>query len=114
MVGASGAIAGVLGAYLVVYPWANVHCFVWIVIFFWILAVPAWILLGLWFAMQLLSGLAPGPAEPGVAFWAHVGGFATGIILFLLLKPRRVLLLQTQKTPIWATAPPSELARTQT
>src|SRR5205807_6817429 len=87
MIGASGAVAGVLGAYLITYPRANVHCFVWIVIFFWILAVPAWILLGLWFAMQLLSGLAAGPAEPGVAFWAHVGGFATGIILFLLLKP---------------------------
>src|SRR4029077_3262341 len=46
MVGASGAIAGVLGAYLLVYPWANVHCFVWIVIFFWIVTVPAWVLLG--------------------------------------------------------------------
>jgi membrane associated rhomboid family serine protease len=67
MIGASGAIAGVLGAYLVTYPRANVHCFVWIVIFFWILAVPAWILLGLWFGMQLLSGLAAGPAAPGVA-----------------------------------------------
>lgn len=114
MIGASGAVAGVLGAYLVTYPRANVHCFIWIVIFFRILAVPAWILLGLWFAMQLLGGLAAGPAEPGVAFWAHVGGFATGIILFLMLKPRRVMLLQTQKTPIWATTPPSALAGRET
>src|SRR5205823_14255356 len=60
MVGASGAIAGVLGAYLLVYPRANVHCFVWIVIFFWIVTVPAWVLLGIWFAMQLLSGFASG------------------------------------------------------
>jgi membrane associated rhomboid family serine protease len=113
MIGASGAIAGVLGAYLMTYPRANVHCFVWIVIFFRIVAVPAWILLGLWFAMQLLSGLAADPAAPGVAFWAHVGGFATGIILFLLLRPRGVGLLQPQRTPVWATAPPSALAARQ-
>src|SRR5258708_25946635 len=114
MVGASGAIAGVLGAYLVVYPWANVHCFVWIVIFFWIVTVPAWILLGLWFAMQLLSGLASGPAAPGVAFWAHVGGFVSGIVLFLSLRPRRIGLLQAQRTPGWATVPPRALPRRPT
>src|SRR5258708_17634017 len=114
MVGASGAIAGVLGAYLVVYPWANVHCFVWIVIFFWVVTVPAWILLGLWFAMQLVSGLAVGADSPGVAFWAHVGGFATRIVLFLLLPPRRIRLLQPPKTPIWATVPPAALARRPT
>ncbi len=110
MIGASGAIAGVLGAYLVIYPRANVHCFVWIVIFFWIVTVPAWILLGLWFAMQLLSGLAASPAAPGVAFWAHVGGFGGGIILFLLLRPGQVRLLQPQRTPIWARVPPGALA----
>ena len=109
MIGASGAIAGVLGAYLVTYPRANVHCFVWIVIFFWIVTVPAWILLGLWFAMQLISGLEASPAAPGVAFWAHVGGFGTGIILFLLLRPRGVELLQPQRSPVWATAPPGAL-----
>jgi membrane associated rhomboid family serine protease len=114
MLGASGAIAGVLGAYLMTYPRANVHCLVWVVIFFWIVTVPAWILLGLWFAMQLVSGLAAGPAAPGVALWAHVGGFAAGIILFLLLRPRRVLLLQAQKTPIWATAAPGALVGRQT
>ena len=110
MVGASGAVAGVLGAYLVTYPRANVHCFVWIVIFFWIVAVPAWILLGFWFGMQLFSGLASSPSSPGVAFWAHVGGFAAGIVLYLFVRPRRVALLQPQKTPIWATAPPGALA----
>ncbi|HEV2333868.1 MAG TPA: rhomboid family intramembrane serine protease [Stellaceae bacterium] len=114
MVGASGAIAGVLGAYLVTYPRANVHCFVWIVIFFWIVAIPAWILLGLWFAMQLLSGLSAGPVAPGVAVWAHVGGFAAGIILFLALRSGRVGLLQPRRTPVWATAPPSALAGRQT
>jgi len=109
MLGASGAIAGVLGAYLVTYPRANVHCFVWIVIFFWIVTVPAWILLGLWFAVQLISGLEASSATPGVAFWAHVGGFSTGIILFLLLRPRGIGLLQPQRSPVWVTAPPRAL-----
>ena len=109
MIGASGAIAGVLGAYLMTYPRANVHCFVWIVIFFWIVTVPAWILLGLWFSLQLLSGVAAGTVSPGVALWAHVGGFIAGIIVYLLLRPRQVVLLQSQKTPIWAAKPPSAL-----
>jgi len=94
MVGASGAIAGVLGAYLLLYPKANVHVFVWIIIFFRIVNVPAWILLGLWFAMQLMSGLARAPGDPGVAFWAHIGGFVSGIILVTLLRPRGLALMQ--------------------
>jgi rhomboid family protein len=114
MIGASGAIAGVLGAYIVTYPRANVHCFVWIVIFFSIVTVPAWILLGLWFLMQLFSGLAVGPGSPGVAFWAHVGGFTTGVFLYLLLRPRRVVLLQPRRTPIWARVPPRALSGRQT
>jgi membrane associated rhomboid family serine protease len=109
MVGASGAVAGVLGAYLITYPRANVHVFVWIVIFFWIVTVPAWILLGFWFGMQLFSGLTTGAGSPGVAFWAHVGGFAGGIVLFLLIRTRRVPLLQPQRTPVWATVPPGAL-----
>jgi membrane associated rhomboid family serine protease len=110
MVGASGAIAGVLGAYLLIYPWANVHCFVWIVIFFWIITVPAWILLGLWFVMQLLSGLGSGVRDAGVAFWAHVGGFASGIVLMLFLRPRSVILWHAPKTPVFASAPPSAMS----
>jgi len=114
MIGASGAVAGVLGAYVMTYPRANVHCLVWIVIFFWVVTVPAWILLGLWFLMQLMSGLAAGPSSPGVAFWAHVGGFATGIFLYLLLRPPQVRLLQPQRTPVWATMPPSALVGRRT
>jgi membrane associated rhomboid family serine protease len=106
MVGASGAIAGVLGAYLLLYPNANVHVFVWIVIFFRIVNVPAWILLGLWFAMQLVSGLARAPGTPGVAFWAHVGGFVSGVILVALLRPSGVALVQRRRSRIFATAPP--------
>jgi membrane associated rhomboid family serine protease len=109
MVGASGAIAGVLGAYLLLYPSANVHVFVWIVIFFRIVNVPAWILLGLWFAMQLVSGLARAPGTPGVAFWAHVGGFVSGVILITLLRPSGVALLQPPRSRNFATLPPGAL-----
>jgi membrane associated rhomboid family serine protease len=107
MVGASGAIAGVLGAYLLLYPNANVHVFVWIVIFFRIVNIPAWILLGLWFAMQLASGLARAPGTPGVAFWAHVGGFVTGIILVQLLRPSGVSLLQPPRSRSFASVAPA-------
>jgi membrane associated rhomboid family serine protease len=110
MIGASGAIAGVLGAYLITYPRANVHTFVWIVIFFWIFTVPAWILLGLWFAVQLFSGLVLGPNAPGVAFWAHVGGFGTGILLYLVIRPGQIPLLQPPRSPFWARTSPLALA----
>ena len=114
MVGASGAIAGVLGAYLVLYPHANVQVFVWIVIFFRIVAVPAWIMLGLWIGMQVLSGLGSVADEPGVAFWAHIAGFVAGVLLILLLRPRRVELWQTQKTPSFATVRPGALTGRRT
>ena len=68
---------------------------------------PAWILLGMWFAMQLLSGLASGARDPGVAFWAHIGGFASGVVLMLFLRPRSVILWHAPKTPVFASAPPS-------
>src|SRR5690348_12071977 len=106
MVGASGAIAGVLGAYLLLHPAANVRCFVWIVIFFRIVNVPAWAMLGLWFAMQLASGLMAAPGRPGVAFWAHVGGFVTGLVLVIVLRPSGVTLLQPARSQAFATAPP--------
>jgi len=114
MVGASGAVAGVLGAYLITYPHANVHCFVWLFLFFWIMTVPAWVLLGFWFAMQVLSGLARDAGEPGVAFWAHVAGFCAGMLIFLLMRSRRVRLLQPQRSPTWATAPPASLVGRRT
>ena len=89
MVGASGAIAGVLGAYLVLYPRATVA--VLLPFFFFIpLPVPAFVLLIFWFALQLFIGVASlGMSEvtQGVAVWAHVGGFVTGLVLILLLRP---------------------------
>src|ERR1700757_3290812 len=106
MVGASGAIAGVLGAYLLLHPGANVRCFVWIVIFFRIVNVPAWAMLGLWFAMQLVSGLSVVAGTPGVAFWAHIGGFVTGLILVNILRPSGVPLLQPPRSQTFASVRP--------
>lgn len=83
--GASGAIAGVLAGYLILYPRASVGVF--ILIFF--VPVPAFLLIGFWFGMQLLSGIATiGATEVSeVAFWAHVGGFLTGLALMGVARP---------------------------
>jgi membrane associated rhomboid family serine protease len=98
MWGASGAIAGVLGAYLLLYPVANVRCFIWIVIFFRILNVPAWAMLGFWFAVNLASALMAAPGRGGTAFWAHIGGFVGGLVLVTVLRPSGVPLLQPRRT----------------
>jgi Uncharacterized membrane protein (homolog of Drosophila rhomboid) len=94
-VGASGAIAGVLGAYLVSYPFARILTLVPIFFFFQVIEIPALIVLGLWFVMQFFYGTASltattSAAGGGVAWWAHVGGFVIGIILVgrLARKPR--------------------------
>ncbi|HEX2597551.1 MAG TPA: rhomboid family intramembrane serine protease [Terriglobales bacterium] len=92
-VGASGAIAGVMGAYFVLYPRARVLTIVPLIIFFTFWWLPAWIVLGYWFLVQFLSGAATAIAATsqttgGVAFWAHVGGFAAGILLIKLVPPR--------------------------
>jgi len=79
MVGASGAIAGVLGAYLVLHPHAQVLTLVFLVIFIRIMYLPASILLGIWFAMQIFSAFAGGGG--GVAWYAHIGGFLVGVLL---------------------------------
>jgi membrane associated rhomboid family serine protease len=111
MVGASGAIAGVLGAYLLLHPAANVRCFVWIVIFFRVVDVPAWTMLGLWFAMQLVSGLVVASGTPGVAFWAHVGGFLTGLGLVVVLRPGGVPLLQPPRSQAFTATRPAVFVR---
>lgn len=92
-VGASGAIAGVMGAYFVLYPRARVLTIVPLIIFFTFWWLPAWIVLGYWFVLQLLSGAATsiavtGQSGPGIAFWAHVGGFVAGILLIKLMPQR--------------------------
>lgn len=85
MVGASGAIAGVLGAYLLLFPRARVLTAIWVFIFIELARIPAWVLIVVWFVLQLASGLvAVGPAataSSGVAYFAHVGGFLSGLAL---------------------------------
>lgn len=90
MIGASGAIAGVLGAYLLLHPKANVRVLVVILLFIRIINVPAVIVLGLWFVVQLMSGATTPADGGGVAFWAHVGGFVAGVALIPVFKERGV------------------------
>lgn len=82
-VGASGAIAAVLGAYLVLYPRSRVLTLIWIGFFVRMTYIPAMIVLGLWFVLQLFQGLITLGATGmgGVAFWAHIGGFVAGLVL---------------------------------
>lgn len=85
MVGASGAISGVMGAYLVLFPRVRVYTVIFLGFFLQTVALPAWAMLLYWAALQLLGGL--GGSEPGgggVAFWAHIGGFLAGVVLVKL------------------------------
>jgi membrane associated rhomboid family serine protease len=89
-IGASGAIAGVLGAYFILYPRARVLVWFPPIFFF---HVPAWLMLGYWFVMNFLSGTATAIAETsqssgGVAFWAHVGGFVAGVVMINVFRER--------------------------
>lgn len=103
LLGASGAVAAILGAYLVMYPRATVQAYApfplylltWVIpraritawfFFFAIVALPAWLVLGLWFVVQVLS--AQSPVRDGVAYTAHVGGFVAGILLVAVLDQR--------------------------
>ena len=111
MIGASGAIAGTLGAYLILHPRANVVVLIWILVFVRLVSVPAVILLGIWFGLQLLSALSMDKGEAGVAFWAHVGGFLVGIALVLAMRPRHVDLMQPRRTVSFFVAPPRSRER---
>ncbi|MGH1425596.1 MAG: rhomboid family intramembrane serine protease [Pseudooceanicola sp.] len=81
LVGASGAIAGVMGGYLLLFPKAKVDVLIIFVVFFKIFPIPAWIMLGVWFGLQLFNGVGADPTTGGVAYWAHAGGFIIGIVL---------------------------------
>ncbi|GBC98921.1 hypothetical protein HRbin17_01440 [bacterium HR17] len=91
VVGASGAISGVVGAYLVLFPTARVLTLVPIFFFFDIVLLPALIFIGLWFVFQFASGVFAllAPDISGVAWWAHIGGFVAGVLLAPLLRERR-------------------------
>ena len=91
-IGASGAVAGVLGGYILLYPRARVLTFIFIIFFFTVLELPAFLVLGLWFAQQILfgaTGLTQGGGEGGgVAYFAHIGGFAFGVLAIKLFARR--------------------------
>ncbi|MDH3734816.1 MAG: rhomboid family intramembrane serine protease [Gemmatimonadota bacterium] len=85
VVGASGAISGIMGAYLVLYPRVRIQTLFILIVFIRIIPVRAWVMLGYWFFIQIVSGAATlGIRGGGVAFWAHVGGFVAGLVL---IKP---------------------------
>jgi len=91
MVGASGAIAGVMGAYFVLYPQSRVLTVVFLLIFFDVVEIPAIFFLGIWFVMQLLNGVGSIGVTSmggGTAFWAHVGGFVVGVVVGVVARRR--------------------------
>jgi membrane associated rhomboid family serine protease len=92
-IGASGAIAGVLGAYFVSFPQARITTVIWLFFFLWTVHIPAFLVLGYWFLIQFLMGFQTLAIESasngGVAWWAHVGGFAAGVIIGLVLPTAR-------------------------
>jgi len=91
LVGASGAIAAALGAYIVLFPGARILSLVFLGFFYQLLEVPALVILGFWFVLQLISGVASlgaQTAEGGVAFFAHIGGFALGLVVGVLVRAR--------------------------
>jgi membrane associated rhomboid family serine protease len=91
MIGASGAISGILGAYLLLFPKARVHTLIFFGIFIQIVQVPALIVIGFWAIIQLVSGLFTEgmQSQGGIAWFAHVGGFITGLATIKLWLPRR-------------------------
>jgi membrane associated rhomboid family serine protease len=89
MIGASGAIAGVMGGYLLLFPRARVDVLIILVIIFRIVPVPAWIVLGAWFGIQVVQGSMSAADAGGVAYWAHAGGFAAGVVMTVPLWRRR-------------------------
>jgi membrane associated rhomboid family serine protease len=92
MVGASGAIGGVMGAYVVLYPRVRVHLAFVFGFYVTTMAVPAYTMLGYWFLLQLVGGaFSLASKGGGVAFWAHVGGFAAGAVLIFVFRDRELL-----------------------
>jgi membrane associated rhomboid family serine protease len=91
--GASGAIAGVMGAYILMFPRAKILTLILILFFPWVVELPALVFIGYWFLIQLVSGtltLASPTSQGGIAWWAHVGGFVSGMVMVPLFR-RRVI-----------------------
>ncbi len=99
LIGASGAIAGVLGAYLILHPRANVRVLIWLFVFVTVISVPAFIVLGIWIVGQFLAVSGdPITSEGGIAYFAHIGGFIAGMALVSLFRKRNVPLLQAPRS----------------
>ncbi|MBI3569865.1 MAG: rhomboid family intramembrane serine protease [Gammaproteobacteria bacterium] len=92
MIGASGAISGVLGAYLLLYPHARVLVLIPLGFYSRLVHLPAMVVLGFWFVLQLVNSALADPAKGGVAFGAHIGGFIAGMVLLPIFKHRHVRL----------------------
>lgn len=86
MIGASGAISGVIGAYLMLHPRAPIKTLV----FRFIVRLPAFVVLGIWIVFQFLNAYVAGPTQGGVAWWAHIGGFIAGLILVVPMRQKGV------------------------
>ena len=98
--GASGAIAGVLGAYIVLYPKARIDTLLLLGWFWDVIRIPAYYVLGIWFIMQLTGTFGTGgQVGGGVAYWAHVGGFVAGVVLILVLGGRGLTRRQRRQPP---------------
>ncbi|MBM3566621.1 MAG: rhomboid family intramembrane serine protease [Alphaproteobacteria bacterium] len=95
MVGASGAISGVIGAYLILHPKAPIKTLVLRMIVY----MPAWMVLGLWFGFQLLNVAMTPKGSGGVAWWAHIGGFVAGVVLIFLFRKRDTVLFDRGYVP---------------
>lgn len=101
MIGASGAIGGVMGAYLRLYPRVRVQMLIFLGFFIRIVPVPAFLMLAYWFVLQLVSGAVSG-GTGGVAFWAHVGGFSAGFLLVKLFCSRsRLAAIRFRREAAW-------------
>ena len=99
MIGASGAISGVLGAYLLLYPKARVLVLIWLGFFIHTVRLPAGFVLGFWFVLQYVNAALAGEAGGGVAWWAHIGGFITGMALILVFRHKNVPLFGGRRGP---------------
>ena len=88
-IGASGAIAGVMGGYLLLFPKARVDILLILIVYFRVFSIPAFVMLGVWLVMQFYGSLNSNPDEGGVAYWAHTGGFVVGLILCIPLWLKR-------------------------
>ena len=96
MIGASGAISGIIGAYLVLHPKAPIKTLIWV----FIVELPTWTVLGIWIVFQFASAIVTaGGADGGVAWWAHIGGLIAGVVLIIPLRRRGIPLFDGGAAP---------------